>query len=91
VKQTEKDRSTCLCKIHENLNFKINASYTAGMITTKDPNQLMKQMVCNLNKKESMYRECQVCAGKKMHTECAGGEIMWNEWQSKRVERKEEE
>ena len=66
LKPSEKDRNTCLCKIHKNLTFKVNADYTANMITSKDPIVLMKQIVCDTEKKECMYRECEDCKGNEI-------------------------
>ena len=93
LKPSEKDRNTCLCKIHENLTFKVNAGYTANMITSKDPIVLMKQIVCDTEKKECMYRECEDCEGKTLNTDyvnVAGDQLTWNKWRNKRLERERE-
>lgn len=91
IRPTEKDRNTCLCKIHANLSFKINTSYAADMITSKDPNVLMKYIVCDAHNKQCMYRECGDCGARKLPVEHVSGEqLTWNEWTNKRIEREKD-
>ncbi|WAR13068.1 hypothetical protein MAR_027248 [Mya arenaria] len=88
IKPTEKDHKTCLCKIHENLAFKVSSSHNADMIKTNDPNVLMKTIVCDTDSKACMYRDCKDCGSRKLNLNVEGGEqLTWNEWRNRRVER----
>lgn len=66
LKPKEKDRKTCLCKIHDNISFKLNAAYSDGIIHTKDLDTLLKTIVCEETKNECMYRECVICSKKEI-------------------------
>jgi len=49
--------------------YTINACFAAGMVPTRDPVDIMKQIVCDMKSKECTYRECQICATKKFTVE----------------------
>ena len=88
VRPTEKDRSTCLCKIHENMNFKIKSCYAQNMINSKDPNILMKSITCDTHDKYCMYRECKKCEKLQLEAENITEEqVNWFEWTNKRIEK----
>ena len=64
LKQTEKDRQTCLCRIHENCQYKINRLYHEKTISSSDKELLTKDITCNVKNKSCMYRECSQCKGR---------------------------
>ena len=64
VKPTEKDRKTCLCKIHDNLQMKLNTAFAAGMCKSKNIDDMIKSVVCDDGNKKCMYLECDQCKDK---------------------------
>jgi hypothetical protein len=92
LRPTEKDRQTCLCKIHDNLRLKLNTAYAADMYEAKDANMLMKRIVCTDNSKECMYKECLECRNKTLTFNDGGNEgdqLTWMMWKNRRIERKD--
>ncbi|WAR26590.1 hypothetical protein MAR_012294 [Mya arenaria] len=59
VKPTEKDRDTCLCKLHENLNYKIQTRYKENMVHSKDANKIRiaKMQMGNMWKNQRIDKE----------------------------------
>ncbi|WAR19946.1 hypothetical protein MAR_001784 [Mya arenaria] len=91
VKPTEKDRDTCLCKLHENLNYKIQTSYKENMVHSKDANVLINEIVCTQENKECMYRECRQCEDKQLSCENADGkQVLWNMWKNQRIDKEKD-
>lgn len=89
VRPTERDRETCLCKIHDNLRLKLNAAYSANMYDTKDVNKLCLRIVCDETKQICMYRECNLCQHKTLPCDFhddEGKQLTWIVWKSKRFE-----
>ena len=67
VKLRGKDRKTCMCNIHDNLQLKFKTAQNSDLIpNAKDTNSLIKEIVCNENDKACMYRECHVCKAKSL-------------------------
>lgn len=88
---TARDRETCLCKIHENLKFKLETAYTESMYASKNIEDLAKTITCSdkRDKKKCMYRECNFCKDKKIPklTETdLGRQVKWKMWKSRKVE-----
>ncbi|WAR24778.1 hypothetical protein MAR_038447 [Mya arenaria] len=91
VKPTEKDRDTCLCKLYENLNYKIQTSYKENMVHSKDANVLINEIVCTQENKECMYRECRQCEDKQLSCENADGkQVLWNMWKNQRIDKEKD-
>ena len=90
IKPREKDRQTCMCRIHDNLNLKLKAAHTASMIRTKDINEVVKTIVCDENNKACMYRECTTCGQRRVgldtETEGRPSQVEWYEWKTRREE-----
>ena len=89
IKPTEKDRQTCMCKIHDNIALKLHTAYTHSMINTKDINELLKTIVCNDKSFKCMYRECSECKDKEVPFIFNGEEgtqVNWSEWRNVRIE-----
>ncbi|WAQ99824.1 LOW QUALITY PROTEIN: hypothetical protein MAR_024197 [Mya arenaria] len=78
IKPTFRDRQTCLCKIHDNLDMKLTTAINNNMYHSRSVNDLLKCLTCDgsLDKKECMYRECNGCKGR----------IVWRVWRNKRIE-----
>lgn len=82
---TAKDRDTCLCKKHENIQLAVDKLYHLGTLKTKHAEQLLGQVCCSTEKRECMFRECEVCANKRLKFEdnCLLKDdsiVIWHEW-----------
>lgn len=89
---SEKDRETCLCKLHENPQLKINKLFDEKVITHKDVNKFIADITCDVKNRLCMYRTCQDCKEKKIKTRPEGeinyGKIIeWRLWRSKLIEK----
>ena len=88
VKPLEKDRDTCLCKIHENFNFKVERLYKEGVVHSNNAEEVIKEVVCNPESKKCMYKECDICKDKSIQLEGDGHEqVSWNASKNRKVER----
>jgi hypothetical protein len=88
---TAKDRETCLCKIHENLAFKLVTAYAENMYTSQNVDDIVKTVTCknSLDIKECMYRECKNCKESKVPKSNAidmGKQVKWRMWKNRRIE-----
>ena len=64
VHPTLSDRETCLCKIHENLEFVVMKMYHLKLIETTNLESLTKMITCDFSNKCCMYDECVECKNK---------------------------
>ncbi len=55
------DRNTCACFQHENMRLLIDSMAHRGLIQTQRLSSLLKSIICNVDKKECMYRTCTEC------------------------------
>ncbi|KAJ4934782.1 hypothetical protein JOQ06_007564 [Pogonophryne albipinna] len=60
VTPNEKDRETCQCKTHENLQFMADKLYRLGISNSKNPVEMSDSTVCNTSKL-CAYGECVDC------------------------------
>ena len=89
---TAADRSTCRCKIHENLALKANRMKQLKLIETEDLDMLAAKVACDVGNKTCMYGECTICKNAQLPIRYTGGvtaqdEIWLWEWNSKPEER----
>jgi len=89
IKPTERDRETCLCKIHDNLRLKLNTAHAENMYETKDLDKLCSKIVCDERNMSCMYRECTLCKDKLLpcNNNDEGKQVVWKEWKTKRFEK----
>lgn len=90
MKASERDRDTCLCKLHENPKFKINKLFAEKVISTSDVGILLGCINCNTKNQTCMYRQCTTCKDKQIQANDginAGKIIEWYAWTSKIVTR----
>ena len=85
---TERDRETCLCKIHDNLRLKLNTAYAEYMYETKDLDKLCSKN-CDEKNMSCIYRECTLCKGKLLpcSNNDEGKQVVWKKWKTKRFEK----
>ena len=66
VAPTEKDRDTCLCKLHENMQHLANKMKSLQLIETNNVDELLEKAACDTKTKDCMYGECDVCKDKQI-------------------------
>lgn len=89
VKATERDRQTCLCVKHENLQYQADKLKDLGIIMTSNLNELAKCICCDSGNKGCMYRECLICKDKTIaiNEKDLEKQIQWKKWATRRVEK----
>lgn len=81
-----KDRLTCLCRRHENAQFKVEKLYQLKLIRSKSAEDLLSDMCCDVTQRSCMYRECEVCKDKTVQftrptlLESDKSVVVWAEW-----------
>ncbi|CAH2087708.1 unnamed protein product [Euphydryas editha] len=77
-------RDTCACKRHENLQMKATVLEATGLIGTKDLDELLGMVVCDIKSKKCAYGECELCKNKcvnfTIRDKKANDSISWYEW-----------
>ncbi|CAG5003733.1 unnamed protein product [Parnassius apollo] len=61
---TEKDRETCMCKIHENVDLLAKALHKNEIIVEKSANEILSSSVCNIYNIKCLENKCRVCINK---------------------------
>lgn len=61
---TAKDRETCACKRHENIQLAVDRLHQLGLLSSKRADDLLVGVCCNLDNKQCMFRECPLCLNK---------------------------
>ncbi|XP_073962720.1 uncharacterized protein [Choristoneura fumiferana] len=59
-------RETCGCIKHENFSIKVATLNSLGMLKTKNSNEILLNVVCDLESKACAYGECSTCVNKFM-------------------------
>ena len=80
---TSKDRDTCLCKKHENVQLAIDKLNQLSVLKFKHLEDLMKQVCCSINNKDCMFRECDSVATRvEFNSGLLKDDsiIVWSEW-----------
>ena len=86
---TAADRETCLCKRHENLQFKVNKLRQLKVINSNDLDDLTTGITCCNDSIECMYRTCKDCSWRKVEIGDyeQGKMVEWFEWRTKKIEK----
>jgi hypothetical protein len=84
---TDKDRDTCLCKIHENHELIIRAGISSGIVKTSGLTK-PSEIVCDEKSRGCMYGICDKCKGETIDYDIlkvvelnSGPEIEFQKWQ----------
>ena len=85
----EKDRDTCQCKTHENLNFLAKKLKQEHVISTDHLDELVACIACSVTDKACMYNECVSCKNKRFPFEQhdCNVETTWTQWKTVAEER----
>ena len=81
VTPTMRDRETCICKIHDNLQFLASKLKQLNYIQNSNLEYLVTLVTCNINDKVCMYGECSKCNhGKIEITVEEDKAVEWFQW-----------
>ena len=61
LKQSDVERDTCLCKKHENIEFKAKKLKQIKVLSDDNPHDLCKFIACDKNSAKCMYSKCTKC------------------------------
>ena len=71
VPPTERDRETCTCKVHDNLQFVVDKLQNSKILPRLNVDSLCKAIVCSTEIKQCMYGECVNCKNSRLEFQCA--------------------
>ena len=80
-----KDRDTCLCRKHENLQLLADKLYQLGILKSKYLEDVLQHICCDISERACMFRECEVCQGQTVHFQKNNVPqddtvVVWPEW-----------
>ena len=83
------DRETCLCKLHENLQFLATQMKDIKALATDNLEHLVSEIACDINAKECMYLQCATCkdARNTVHLTDVNELCHWNQWKTVKEKR----
>ena len=84
---TAKDRETCLCRKHENVQLAVDKLYQLGALKVNHSEELLEEICCSVERKQCMFRECESCVNRciKFIDKCLlkdDSMIVWSEWET---------
>ena len=90
VKPSAKDRETCLCKKHENIELQMTKLHQLKVINASNLDSILTIVCCKTDNKDCMYGDCSECKSKKVPA-CTdvdfGRQTCWYKWKTRRVEK----
>lgn len=87
---TNADRETCLCKKHENLQFKVNKLKQMKLLESSELQVLAANTVCDVNNLTCLYRTCTACSQKRVQVNGdydPGQMVEWWQWKTRKLEK----
>lgn len=80
-----KDRETCLCKKHENLQLIADKLHQLAVLKSRYLEDVLQQICCDVNERICMFRECSVCQGQTVQFQENNVPqddiiVVWPEW-----------
>lgn len=80
------DRNTCACIDHENVSLLLDKFYQNGLLKTKSTSEMISAIVCNVQKKQCMYRVCSICCYREIEVALPDArEINWQQWERQKT------
>jgi hypothetical protein len=85
ISPTSKDRETCLCRKHDNVQLKCDKLHQLKLLDTKYAESVIAQVCCNTDNLHCMHRECESCANRHVPFKTDGAatdnqQVFWWEW-----------
>lgn len=83
-----RQRDTCLCKVHENMTLLTSRAKLLNIIKAKDPNDLLKELCCDVRNENCLERTCETCVNKSIQIlEFEKDQkVKYEKWFTKKVE-----
>lgn len=66
LRASEKDRNTCLCKMHENFEILIRKLWSRNIISCSSPEKVVEAMTCKNRGQNCLERTCASCKKNKI-------------------------
>lgn len=63
---TAKDRETCACIVHSNMNFIISGLKNVGSVSVKNGKEALGSVVCSLKNRKCMTGKCNICRNRQL-------------------------
>uniref|UniRef100_UPI003590066A uncharacterized protein isoform X2 n=1 Tax=Myxine glutinosa TaxID=7769 RepID=UPI003590066A len=82
VTPTEKDRQTCLCKIHENTQLTLSKLKTLKILSTDNMDTIVHSISCNTESQSCMYGECRTCKNLEFVMDDPNEQTTWLQWKT---------
>jgi len=70
VPPTVSDRETCLCRVHDNLQFMVDKLVDLKLLQRVSIEHLCEAITCNADEKSCMYEICNQCACRELASYC---------------------
>lgn len=85
---SDKDRNTCLCKLHANSQYVAETLYREGILSSPTLESTLSLVACDTNRKQCMYRECSNCKDRSIVKSKfeESKMVSFFQWQTKKVE-----
>ena len=84
VQRKVDSRETCLCKVHENVKYRVLKLHRLKIINESNPDKVAESLVCDVTRKECAHRECRTCQMKELPNaltdERAGEQVTYYQW-----------
>ena len=85
VPAQERDRETCLCVLHENVQYLVKAMTIAGLVSCTNLDFLVTKFMCNADSEVCAYGDCSKCSRQQFNFErpiddC--GTVSFFQWES---------
>lgn len=82
---TSKDRDTCLCRKHENVQLLNDKLFQLGVVKFKRAEDFLQQICCSTDSFRCMSRECDTCCQQSVQFRDVGvpsdtSVVVWFEW-----------
>ncbi len=89
---SDKDRQTCLCKIHENLEMMLSKLKEFAAISSDNLDILVGKIACDTDSIDCMYGWCKRCCDKDIELNVKNNidlnqQVFWESWATKRETR----
>ena len=81
---TSKDRDTCMCKRHANVQLMTDKLFQIGAVKYKNCEDALKLICCDVNNKSCMMRLCDSCQDRHIFFSDSAAKddhvVVWSEW-----------
>ena len=87
VHPSARDRETCLCARHANIQLAVSRLNQLKIITQSKADDIAHTIVCDINNKDCMLRKCKSCCDQKLQAvvsdERQGDSVTYYQWRSR--------